>query len=184
MNIAGVQLDQNYDAPPCEWRCLLWLAEHHRHRAVDASQHALNPVRQMGLVLDGKRDFPESQADYARFVQVVRDVLDEAFSANGLSCPTKNFQQCPYLENRALLMKQGAFASELLTVLQKAVHLSMLVKYPLDSGLRADEFRDVLGIDLTNFSDLSRSFDDGRFQRLLANVKAGYQRFPHRENQP
>jgi hypothetical protein len=45
-----------------------------------------------------------------------------------------------------------------------------LEKHPLDGGLLDEEYRDVYGVDLTNFEDLEESLQDGRFRTLYEAV--------------
>jgi hypothetical protein len=46
----------------------------------------------------------------------------------------------------------------------------MLDRHPLDSGLLDEEYKDVYGIDLTDFQDLEHSLTDMRFEKLYGNV--------------
>lgn len=68
------------------------------------------------------------------------------------------------------MLKRGTLAGVFATILHKAVSYAMLSRHPLDSGLIHEEYRDVYGIDLTNFMDLENSLTDGRFGKLYENV--------------
>jgi len=68
------------------------------------------------------------------------------------------------------LLKRGALAGVFATILHKATSYAMLDRHPLDSGLIHEEYGDVYGIDLTNFTDLENSLRDGRFGKLYESV--------------
>lgn len=74
------------------------------------------------------------------------------------------------------LLRKGTLASVFVTILHKATLYSMLDDHPLDSGLLDEEYRNVYGIDLTNYQDLENSLRDGRFAKLFeATVKRARQ---------
>jgi hypothetical protein len=82
----------------------------------------------------------------------------------------KIFANCPFMGQRQDLLKRGTLAGVFATILHKATSYAMLDQHPLDSGLIHEEYRDVYGIDLTNFTDLENSLSDGRFGKLYENV--------------
>ena len=74
------------------------------------------------------------------------------------------------MDERQELLNSGPLASVFVTILHKATFYAMLDRHPLDSGLLDEEYRDVFGVDLTDFEDLERSLTDGRFEKLYAKV--------------
>jgi len=86
------------------------------------------------------------------------------------SCSVKKFVNCPFMGQRQDLLKSGSLAGVFATILHKATSYAMLDRHPLDSGLIHEEYMDVYGIDLTNFTDLEKSLRDGRFGKLYENV--------------
>jgi hypothetical protein len=74
------------------------------------------------------------------------------------------------MNERQDLLSRGSLASVFVTILHKATLYAMLDLHPLDSGLLDEDYKNVYGVDLTNFQDLQKSLVDGRFERLYAAV--------------
>ena len=106
----------------------------------------------------------------AQFLNTVAQVYGRLFGFAQESCAVKDFPQCPYSGKRHDLLQAGSLASVFVTILHKAVMYAALENHPLDSGLVEEEYRDVYGVDLTNFQDLKDSLADGRFAGLYEAV--------------
>jgi hypothetical protein len=106
----------------------------------------------------------------SQFLNTVAQVYSKLFEAEERSCNVKNFPNCPFMGEREDLLNKGSLASVFVTILHKATFYAMLDRHPLHSGLIDEEYRNVYGIDLTDFQDLEHSLADGRFERLYAAV--------------
>ena len=105
----------------------------------------------------------------SQFANTIAQVYAKLFGTEQ-SCSVKKFANCPFMGQRQDLLKRGALAGVFATILHKATSYAMLDRHPLDSGLVHEEYGDVYGIDLTNFTDLENSLRDGRFGKLYENV--------------
>lgn len=152
----------------CEWSCLLWskdywAAEAQKTRmASQQNNHAL--TKSTRTEKDVSPLFLDSQ-----FVNTMAQVYAKLFGTEQ-SCSVKKFVNCPFMGQRQDLLKSGSLAGVFATILHKATSYAMLDRHPLDSGLIHEEYMDVYGIDLTNFTDLEKSLRDGRFGKLYENV--------------
>ena len=102
----------------------------------------------------------------SQFINTVAQTYSKLFGGSEQCCSVKKFAICPFMGQRQDLLKRGALASVFATILHKATSYAMLDRHPLDSGLIHEEYKDVYGIDLTNFLDLETSLRDGRFAKL------------------
>ena len=105
----------------------------------------------------------------SQFANTIAQVHTKLFGTEQF-CSVKKFANCPFMGQRQDLLKRGALAGVFATILHKATSYAMLDRHPLDSGLIHEEYEDVYGIDLTNFTDLENSLRDGRFGKLYENV--------------
>jgi hypothetical protein len=150
----------------CEWSCILWSKD---YWAAEAQKMALqhNDDRLTKSTSTEKTSSPlflDSQ-----FMNTIARVYAKLFGTEQ-SCSVKIFANCPFMGQRQDLLKRGTLAGVFATILHKATSYAMLDQHPLDSGLIHEEYRDVYGIDLTNFTDLENSLSDGRFGKLYENV--------------
>jgi hypothetical protein len=149
----------------CEWSCLLWSKDYwaaEAHKAQITFQDTKDRVTTSAETLNPL--FSDAQ-----FTNTVAQVYAKLFGTE-LSCSVKVFARCPFMGQRQDLLERGTLAGVFATILRKATSYAMLDKRPLDSGLIHEEYRDVYGIDLTNFVDLENSLMDGRFAKLYAYV--------------
>jgi hypothetical protein len=103
----------------------------------------------------------------SQFLNTVAQVYSKLFDGTERPCTVKTFSICPFMDQRRDLLIKGTLASVFVTILHKATLYSMLDEHPLDSGLLDEEYRNVYGIDLTNYEDLENSLRDGRFAKLF-----------------
>jgi ATP adenylyltransferase/5',5'''-P-1,P-4-tetraphosphate phosphorylase II len=152
----------------CEWSCILWSKDYWAAEAQKAQlalqQAKDHEAKSPEIVKTTNSLFLDSQ-----FANTIAQIYSRLFPAEQ-SCSVKKFANCPFMEQRQDLLKSGTLAGVFATILHKATSYAMLDRHPLDSGLIHDEYEDVYGIDLTNFTDLENSLADGRFQRLYENV--------------
>jgi hypothetical protein len=151
----------------CEWSCILWSKDHWMKEA-DKGQIMLQLAKDQLTSTPDKR--VEEQNLDAHFRNTVSQVYSRLFNDGEKSCNIKRFAECPCMNQREHLLKQGAIAGIFVTILHRAVSYSMLDRHPLDSGLLPEEYEDVYGVDLTNYCDLEKSLIDGRFKELYDNV--------------
>jgi hypothetical protein len=152
----------------CEWSCLLWskdywTAEAQKHQI--AVQRIMDPLTKFTSI---EKTVSSLSLD-SRFMNTIAQVYAKFFGTE-LSCSVKKFTSCPFMAQRQELLERGGLAGVFATILHKATSYAMLDRHPLDSGLIHDEYADVYGIDLTNFTDLKDSLLDGRFGKLYENV--------------
>jgi hypothetical protein len=100
-------------------------------------------------------------------MNTVAQAYSKLFDVSERSCSVKRFSSCPFMEERDQLLGRGALASVFATILHKATLYSMLDEHPLDSGLLEEDYSNVYGIDLTDYQDLEKSLQDGRFTKLF-----------------
>jgi hypothetical protein len=152
----------------CEWSCILWAKDHWATEA----QKAKIIMQQTKDHLTASRGTQETLSALSldsQFMNTIAQVYAKLFGTEQF-CNVKKFTICPYMGQRHDLLKRGTLAGVFATILHKATSYAMLDKHPLDSGLIHEEYRDVYGIDLTNFTDLEKSLSDGRFEKLYENV--------------
>jgi hypothetical protein len=153
----------------CEWSCILWSKDHWADQARRAKIDLHQAKERLSLSPDGSK-IVETLFMNSEFLNTVAQVYSKLFSIKEESCGVKDFPNCPFMDERQDLLNRGSLASVFATILQKATFYSMLDRHPLDSGLLNEEYKDVYGIDLTDFQDLERSLADGRFEKLYAEV--------------
>jgi hypothetical protein len=152
----------------CEWSCLLWSKDYWTAEAQKA-QIALQQIKDP-LTTSTRTDKTHSSLFLdSQFANTIAQVYAKLFGTEQ-SCSVKKFANCPFMGQRQDLLKRGALAGVFATILHKATSYAMLDRHPLDSGLIHEEYRDVYGINLTDFTDLENSLLDGRFGRLYENV--------------
>ena len=148
----------------CEWTCLLWSQEYWSERAKRAKIGLLEMKdRSKNVTQNSNLDHLSSESQYLNTTVLVYTSL---FQDSEKSCDVKKFWGCPHLEQRDSLISTGELANSFMTIVHKATLSSMLEKYPIDNGLRQDEYHDVYGVDVSDFTDLKDSLMDGRFAKL------------------
>ena len=164
--VKQLQLDSE-TKQQCEWTCLLWSKDYWTDQA-RKSQIMLQQTK------DQAPNTSESTIDTlftnSQFLNTVAQVYSKLFGCKEEFCTVKSFKICPYLGQRQDLLKAGSLADVFVTILHKAMMYEMLDHHPIDSGLIDEEYRDVYGINLTNFQDLEESLRDGRFAVLYQAV--------------
>lgn len=153
----------------CEWSCILWSKDHWADQARKAKIDLHQAKERLSTSPDGSKT-AETLFVNSEFLNTVAQVYSKLFNAREESCTVKNFPNCPFMGERQDLLNRGLLASVFVTILQKATFYAMLDRHPLDSGLLDEEYKDVYGVDLTDFQDLERSLADGRFEKLYASV--------------
>jgi hypothetical protein len=163
-----LQLDAEVEQR-CEWSCLLWSKDHWAREA-EKAQITLQQTKQR--LTDSPENKKSLEALFldSQFLNTIAQSYSKLFDGTEQSCSVKKFASCPFMGQRQDLLKRGALASVFVTILHKATSYAMLDRHPLDSGLIDEEYRDVYGIDLTNFQDLESSLRDGRFAKLYEAV--------------
>ncbi|MGD0688746.1 MAG: hypothetical protein ABSA50_03155 [Candidatus Bathyarchaeia archaeon] len=152
----------------CEWSCILWSKDYWAAKA-QKTQITLQQIK------DPLTKSTRTEKTYSplfldsQFANTIAQVYAKLFGTEQ-SCSVKIFTNCPFMGQRQDLLKRGTLAGVFATILHKATSYAMLERHPLDSGLIHEEYRDVYGIDLTNFKDLENSLKDGRFGKLYENV--------------
>ena len=148
----------------CEWTCLLWSQEYWSERAKRAKISLLEmKERSKNSMQNSELDQLSSETQYLNTTALVYSNL---FKDAEKSCDVKKFSACPHLQQREGLIRTGELANSFMTIIHKATFSSMLEKYPIDNGLRQDEYHDVYGVDVSDFTDLTDSLTDGRFAKL------------------
>ena len=153
----------------CEWSCILWSKDHWADQARKAKVDLQQAKESVSFSRGGAKG-AETLFVNSQFLNTVAQVYSKLFEAEEKSCNVKNFPNCPFMSEREDLLNKGSLASVFVTILHKATFYAMLDRHPLDSGLIDEEYRNVYGIDLTDFQDLEHSLADGRFERLYAAV--------------
>jgi hypothetical protein len=153
----------------CEWSCILWSKDHWADQARKAKID-LHQAKERLTASPNNSKTTETLFTNSQFLNTVAQVYSKLFDAEETTCALKDFPNCPFMDERKELLNRGSLASVFVTILHKATFYAMLDRDPLDSGLLDDEYRDVFGVDLTDFQDLERSLTDGRFERLYARV--------------
>jgi len=152
----------------CEWSCLLWSKDYWTAKA-EKTQKALQQIKDpVTKPTTTDKTYSSILLD-SQFANTIAQVYARLFGTDQ-SCSVKKFTNCPFMGHRQDLLKRGALAGVFATILHKATSYAMLDRHPLDSGLIHEEYGDVYGIDLTNFTDLENSLRDGRFEKLYENV--------------
>jgi hypothetical protein len=152
----------------CEWSCLLWSKD---HWASDAQRAMilLEQAKQRNSLSAHSNSVAELSSR-AHFLNTVAQVYTRLFDQENQTCNVKKFTNCPFINERQDFLTKGKLAGVFVTILHKATFYAMLDQHPIDSGLLSEEYTDVFGINLTDFSDLARSLTDGRFERLYGTV--------------
>lgn len=153
----------------CEWTCLLWSKDHWASQAQKA-QLDLQQAKERVINSEKKNETVESLHMNSQFMNTVAQVYSRLFGGEAEYCDVKNFPNCPFMDQRQDLLMRGSLASTFVTILHKATMYAMLDSHPIDSGLVNEEYRDVYGINLTDFRDLENSLRDGRFEKLYRAV--------------
>jgi hypothetical protein len=159
----------NHAEQKCEWSCILWSRDHWAEQARRAKIE-LHQAKDRISVSPGGPETAETLFTNSEFLNTVAQVYSKLFNSEQKTCNVKIFNKCPFIEERPDLLSRGSMASVFITVLHKATFYAMLDRHPLDSGLIEEEYRDVYGVDLTDFRDLEISLTDGRFEKLYAAV--------------
>jgi hypothetical protein len=164
------QLHLNIDIDQkCEFSCLLWSKD---HWAAQAKKGQISFQQTKGNLSDASpnvKTLHELFSD-SQFLNTIAQVYSRLFGHDEQLCAVKRFANCPFMGQREDLLRRGALATIFATILHKATLYAMLERHPLDSGLIHEEYADVYGVDLTNFSDLQQSLEDGRFDQLYEHV--------------
>lgn len=172
--ISQLQLDAELEQR-CEWSCILWSKDHWAAQAQKAKIGLHRTKDRLSGSLDTSKT-QEAVFTNSQFLNTVSQIYSRLFDGTERSCAVKTFPNCPYMGERQDLLRKGSLASVFVTILHKATLYSMLDEHPLDSGLLDEEYRNVYGIDLTNYDDLENSLRDGRFAKLFdATVKRAKQ---------
>jgi hypothetical protein len=166
--IRDLQLDAKVETK-CEWSCLLWMKDYWAMQARKA-QVSLQQAKENLNDSPEKRKSIETLFLDSQFLNTVAQVYSKLFDDTEQSCTLKNFQNCPFMNEREDLLNRGLLATTFVTILQRATSFAMLELHPLDSGLLHEDYTDVYGIDLTDFEDLDDSLRDGRFEKLFEAV--------------
>jgi hypothetical protein len=153
----------------CEWSCILWSKDYWADQARKAKIDLHQAKERLSTTPNGSKT-AEPLFINSQFLDTVAQVYSRLFSAEEKFCTVKNFPSCPFMDERQDLLNRGSLASVFVTILQKATFYAMLDRHPLDSGLLYEEYKDVYGVDLTDFQDLEQSLTNGRFERLYAAV--------------
>lgn len=162
--INQLQLDADIQQR-CEWSCILWSKD---HWAAQAQKAKIDLHQTKGHMNSPDRSkTTEALFTNSQFLNTVAQVYSKLFDGTERSCTVKTFSICPFMDQRRDLVIKGTLASVFVTILHKATLYSMLDEHPLDSGLLDEEYRNVYGIDLTNYEDLENSLRDGRFAKLF-----------------
>ncbi len=163
-----LQLDAEVEQR-CEWSCLLWSKD---YWAAEAQKAQITLQQTKERLSDSPENRKSLEALFldSQFLNTVAQSYSRLFGGMQQYCGMKNFANCPFMGQRQDILKRGALASVFVTILHKATSYAMLDRHPLDSGLMHEDYTDVYGIDLTDFSDLESSFRDGRFAELYESV--------------
>lgn len=153
----------------CEWSCILWSKDHWADQAQRAKINLHQAKERPGVSHSGPGNV-ETLLSNSQFLNTVAQVYSRLFNVQDKSCSVKEFVNCPFMNERQDLLSRGSLASVFVTILHKATLYAMLDLHPLDSGLLDEDYKNVYGVDLTNFQDLQKSLVDGRFERLYAAV--------------
>jgi hypothetical protein len=153
----------------CEWSCILWSKDHWAEQARNAKID-LHQAKQNLKSLPHSAKENDTLLKNSQFLNTVAQTYSKLFNIEQKSCAAKEFPNCPFMNERQDLLNQGSLANAFVTILHKASLYAMLDRHPLDSGLLDEEYKDVYGIDLTDFQDLERSLTDSRFEKLYASV--------------
>jgi len=153
----------------CEWSCVLWSKDHWADQARKAKVD-LHQTKERLTASPNNSKTTETLFTNSQFLNTVAQVYSRLFSVEEKTCALKDFPNCPFMDERQELLNRGSLASVFVTILHKATFYAMLDRHPLDSGLLDEEYRDVFGVDLTDFQDVERSLTDGRFEKLYAKV--------------
>ena len=166
--IGKLKLDAGVEQK-CEWSCLLWSKEHWASEARRATIALQQTKEQLDKSAADAKNIATLSSD-TQFLNTVAQVHARLFGGTQQSCSVKDFPHCPFMDQRADLLKKGELAGVFVTILHKATFYAMLDRHPIDSGLIHEEYSDVFGINLTDYSDLETSLTDGRFERLYEEV--------------
>jgi hypothetical protein len=153
----------------CEWSCILWSKDHWAEQARKAKVDLQQTKERIRASTFSEKETSTLFAN-SEFMNTVAQIYSKLFEVEGISCAVKEFSNCPFMNQRQNLLNRGSLANVFVTILQKATFYAMLDRHPLDSGLLDEEYKDVYGIDLTDFQDLEHSLTDMRFKKLYGNV--------------
>ena len=153
----------------CEWSCLLWSKDHWAFEARKATVALQQTKEQSGKSVADAKSIEALSSD-TQFLNTVAQVYARLLDGTQQSCSVKDFPHCPFMDQRADLLRKGGLAGVFVTILHKATFYAMLDRHPIDSGLIHEEYSDVYGINLSDYSDLEKSLTDGRFERLYQEV--------------
>jgi hypothetical protein len=153
----------------CEWSCILWSKDHWAEQARRAKVDLHQVKDRISTSPEGTKS-AETLFTNSQFLNTVAQVYSKLFNSEEKTCNVKIFDKCPFMADRPNLLSRGSMASVFVTILHKATFYAMLDRHPLDSGLLDEEYKDVYGVDLTDFRDLESALFDGRFEKLYAAV--------------
>jgi hypothetical protein len=153
----------------CQWSCILWSKDHWADQARKAKIDLQEAKEHLSASPDSSKT-AETLFTNSQFLNTVAQVYSKLFNTEAKSCPTKDFPNCPFMDERQDLLSAGSLATTFVTILHKATLYAMLDRHPIDSGLLDEEYKDVYEVDLTDFQDLEHSLTDGRFEKLYASV--------------
>lgn len=153
----------------CEWSCRLWSKD---HWALQAQKAKIDLEQTKERLTNSRVQLQDLETLHinSQFLNTVAQIYSRLFAIDDRSCGVKDFPNCPYMGERNELLEKGALATVFATILHKATFYAMLDRHPLDSGLLDEEYKDVYGIDLTDYQDLENSLADGRFAILYESV--------------
>jgi hypothetical protein len=151
----------------CEWSCILWSKDHWAEQARKAKIELHQAREHIGASTHSEKE-TSTRLTNSEFMNTVAQVYSKMFEIEARFCAVKQFSNCPFMNQRQDLLSRGSLANVFVTILRKATLYAMLELHPIDSGLIDEEYRDVYGIDLTDFHDLENSLTDRRFESLYA----------------
>jgi hypothetical protein len=153
----------------CEWSCILWSKDHWAEQARKAKVDLHQAKEHISASTHSEKE-TDTLFTNSQFMNTVAQIYSKLFEVVEKSCAVKQFSNCPFMNQRQDLLNRGALANVFVTILHKATFYAMLDRHPLDSGLLDEEYKDVYGIDLTDFQDLEHSLTDRRFEKLYVTV--------------
>jgi hypothetical protein len=152
----------------CEWTCILWSKDRWTEQARKAKIDLHQTKDRMSTSTYSEQT--SMLIANSEFMNTVAQIYSKLFEVEWKSCAVKQFSNCPFMDQRENLLSRGSLANVFVTILQKATFYAMLDRRPLDSGLLYEEYKDVYGIDFTDFQDLEHTLTDRRFEKLYTAV--------------
>jgi hypothetical protein len=153
----------------CEWSCILWSKDHWAEQARKVKIDLHQAKERISASTHSEKE-TDTLFTNSQFMNTVAQIYSKLFEVEEKSCAVKEFPNCPFMNQRQDLLNRGSLANVFVTILHKATFYAMLDRHPLDSGLFDEEYKDVYGIDLTDFQDLEHSLTDRRFEKLYGTV--------------